>query len=145
MSRSRRGFALLLVVVALGVLDALLALLWLWSRAEAREATESLAVSRAEWAAASALTDAVAWLTTRDTLGADTVLRFGSLSAGVVQEARLRRHAADLVEVQAEGRSSPLGVTTAQRARCVWMALGAPDSAGTRRFEVLAGTHSHGC
>jgi hypothetical protein len=143
--RSRRALALLLVVVALGVVDALLAMLWLWSRAEAREAVESLAVSRAEWAAAAALTDAVRWLATRDSLGADTVLRFVPAVPGVVQEARLRRHAADLIEVRAEGRADPGGTVVAQRVRCLWMVPGAPDSAGNRRLDVLVGTTSPGC
>ncbi|HEX5818631.1 MAG TPA: hypothetical protein VFY20_07125 [Gemmatimonadales bacterium] len=145
MRRSRRALALLLVVVALGVVDALLAMLWLWSRAEAREAVESLAVSRAEWAAAAALTDAVRWLAARDSLGADTVLRFVPAAPGVVQEARLRRHAADLIEVRAEGRADPAGTVVAQRVRCLWMAPGTPDSAGNRRFDVLVGTTSPGC
>jgi hypothetical protein len=136
---------LLLVVVALGVVDALLAMLWLWSRAEAREAVESLAVSRAEWAATAALTDAVAWLAARDSLDADTVLRFVPALPGIEREARLHRHAAGLVEVRAEGRADHAGVTAGRRVRCLWMTPGAPDSAGVRRFVVLDGTAAPDC
>ena len=145
MTRSRRALALLLVVVALGMVDALLAMLWLWSRAEAREAVESLAASRAEWAATAALTDAVAWLATRDSLAADTLLRFPSAEPGVAREARLRRHATDVLEVRAEGRVAPSGMVVAQRSRCLWMAAGEADSVGIRRYRVLSGTPSHAC
>jgi hypothetical protein len=133
------------VIFALGVIDALLAMLWLWSRAEAHEAAESLAVSRAEWAAAAALTDAMRWLAARDSLAADTVLRLAPTSPGVVREAHLQRHAADVVEVRAEGRAERAGVVMAQRARCLWMVLGSPDSAGQRRFFPLDGTGSASC
>lgn len=145
MMRSRRALALLLVVVALGVVDALLAMLWLWSRAEAREAMESLAASRAEWAASAALTDAVAWMAARDSLAADTVLAFAPGEPDAAWEARLRPHAPGLVEVRAEGRVGPAGAAVAQRSRCLWMALGDPDSVGIRRFNVLVGTTSLGC
>ena len=143
--RSPRALALLLVIVALGVVDALLAMLWLWSRAEAREAVESLAVSRAEWAATAALTDAMRWLASRDSLGADTVLRFAPAAPGVVRETRLRRHAADVVELAAEGRAEQGGIVLAQRVRCVWMVLGSPDSAGRRGFRPLGGAGSSSC
>ena len=145
MTRSRRALALLLVIFALGLIDALLAMLWLWSRAEAREAVESLAVSRAEWAAAGALTDAMQWLAARDSLAADTMLRLAPESPGVVREVRLQRHAADLIEVRAEGRTEQAGVVMAKRARCLWMVLGSPDSAGHRSFLPLGGTGSEPC
>jgi type II secretory pathway component PulK len=144
-TRSRRGLALLLVVFALGVVDALLAMLWLYSRAEAREAAESLAVSRAEWAAVAALTEAVGWLAAREVLGADTTLRFPSGSPGVGRSAALRRHAAELVEVRAEGRAESGGSSVARRARCVWLGPGSPDSAGIRRLTPLATTAPHAC
>ena len=145
MTRSRRALALLLVVVALGVVDAVLAMLWLWSRAEAREAVESLAVSRAEWAAAAALTDAMRWLAVRDSLGADTLLRFMPSGPGAVRDASVWRHAPDVVEVRAEGRAERAGAVMARRARCVWMVLGSPDSAGRRGFIPLAGTVFPSC
>jgi hypothetical protein len=133
-TRSRRGLALLLVVCALGVVDALLAMLWLHSRAEAREAVESLAASRAEWAAAATLTEAVGWLVAREALAADTTLRPPSLSWG-----------ADLVEVRAEARVESGGIAVARRARCVWLEPGSADSAGVRRLAPLAGTRSLAC
>lgn len=145
MTRSRRGLALLLVVFALGVVDALLAMLWLYSRAEAREAAESLAVSRAEWAAAATLTEAVGWLAARDVLAGDTTLRFPSGSPGVVRSAALRRHAAELVEVRAEGRAESGGSGFARRARCAWLGPGSPDSAGIRRLAPLAATSPQAC
>lgn len=145
MTRARRGLALLLVVFALGVVDALLAMLWLHSRAEAREAMESLAVSRAEWAAAATLTEAVGWLGAREVLAADTTLRFPSASPGVTRSAALRRHAAELVELRAEGRVDAGGSGVARRARCVWLGPGRPDSAGIRRLSPLQGTASRGC
>jgi type II secretory pathway component PulK len=145
MTRGRRGLALLLVVFALGVVDALLAMLWLYSRAEAREAVESLAVSRAEWAAAATLTEAVGWLVARDTLAADTTLRFLSHSSGVSRSATLRRHAAELVEVRAEGRAESGGSGFARRARCVWLGPGRADSVGIRRLAPLVGTSSGAC
>jgi type II secretory pathway component PulK len=144
-TRARRGLALLLVVFALGVVDALLAMLWLYSRAEAREAVESLAVSRAEWAAAATLTEAVGWLGARDTLVADTTLRFPASSPGVSRSAALKRHAAELVEVRAEGRAESGGSGFARRARCVWLGPGGPDSAGIRRLAPLSGTASGAC
>lgn len=145
MTRARRGLALLLIVCALGVVDALLAMLWLHSRAEAREAVESLAVSRAEWAAAAALTEAVGWLVAREALAADTMLEFPSLSPGVRQSAALRRYDAELVEVRAEGRVESGGSAFARRARCVWLAPGSADSSGIRRLAPLSGTWSRAC
>lgn len=145
MTRSRRGLALLLVVFALGVVDALLAMLWLYSRAEAREAVESLAVSRAEWAAAATLAEAVGWLAARDGLAADTALRFPSSSPGVNRTAALRRHSAELVEVRAEGRAGSGGSGLARRARCTWLAPGTPDSVGIRRLAPLPGTSPQPC
>ena len=145
MTRSRRGLALLLVVFALGVVDALRSMLWLYSRAEAREAVESLAVSRAEWAAAATLAEAVGWLAARDGLGADTTLRFPSSSPDVHRSAALRRHAAGLVEVRAEGRAESGGGALARRARCTWLAPGRPDSVGIRRLAALAGTSPQPC
>jgi len=144
-TRSRRGLALLLVVFALGVVDALLAMLWLYSRAEAREAVESLAVSRAEWAAAATLTEAIGWLAARDAIAADTTLRFPSHSPGLVRSAALRWHAAGLVEVRAEGGAESGGSALARRARCAWLGPGRPDSAGIRRLVPLAGTSSRSC
>jgi type II secretory pathway component PulK len=144
-TRSRRGLALLLVLFALGVVDALLSMLWLYSRAEAREAVESLAMSRAEWAAAATLAEAVGWLVARDVLAADTTLQFPSSSPGVNRSAALRRHAAELVEVRAEGRAESGGNGFARRARCAWLAPGSPDSVGIRRLAPLAGTSPRPC
>lgn len=143
--RSRRGLALLLVVCALGVVDALLAMLWLYSRAEAREAVESLAVSQAEWAAAATLTEAVGWLAARDVLTADTTLRFPAGASGVSRWAALRRHADDLVEVRAEARVVSGGGELARRARCAWLGPGRPDSMGLRRLEALVSTWRSAC
>ena len=145
MTRARGGLALLLVVCALGVVDALLAMLWLHSRAESREAVESLAASRAEWAAAAALSEAVGWLVAREALAADTTLRPPSLSSGVNRSAALRRWGADLVEVRAEARVESGGIAVARRARCVWLEPGSADSAGVRRLAPLAGTRSPAC
>jgi hypothetical protein len=146
MIRGRRGLALLLVVCALGVVDALLAMLWLYSRAEAREAAESLAVSRAEWAAVATLSEAVGWLVAREALAADTALHFPALAPGVRRSATLRRHGVDLVEVRAEGVASSGGAGgLARRARCAWLGPGSPDSAGVTRLEPLIGTTARAC
>jgi hypothetical protein len=144
-TRARGGLALLLVVCALGVVDALLAMLWLHSRAESREAVESLAASRAEWAAASAVTEAVGWLVARESLAADTTLGWPALTTGVSRSAALRRLGTGLVEVRAEARVEFGGGAFARRARCVWLAPGSADSAGIRRLAPLAGTWSPAC
>jgi hypothetical protein len=53
------------------------------------------------------------------------------------RSARLRRLAADLVEVRAAGRVPATGAPLVMRVRCLWLAPGAPDSAGVARFRPV--------
>lgn len=136
MARRTRGLALLAVIVALGVLQALLAMLWLWSRAESRDAAESQAAARAEWAAAGAVSDALAWVAAQDSLPSDTVLALAS-AAGVASQATLRRLAPELVELRTETRLGAPGVPLVRRVHCQWLVPSAADSIGTRPLAPL--------
>jgi len=136
MSRPRRGIALLLVVMALGAVDAVLVLLWLWSRAEAQDAVESLAVSRAEWAAAASMTEAAWWASRQAAVPTDTVFDVVEGAVDVARRASLRRVTDDLLELRAEGRVPATGPVLVHRVRCLWLVAGAPDSVGQRHFHA---------
>lgn len=138
-----RGVALLLVLAALLVVDALLAAALLWSRAESREAAEALAASRAEWGAASGLALAAGWLAARTgPLAADTALAPAAMAGSGRVEVAVERHGPDLVRVRSAAAAGPAEAPLAGRARCRWYRLGAPDSSGTRRYAPWGGPAS---
>lgn len=141
LSRSpERGSALLVTLLALVMVDALLLALLLWSRAEAREAGASLAASRAAWGAVAGAQEARRWLAAHPGgRGADTVLGPLSLVGGARATVWLTPWAGELLEVRAEGVTGPDSAPEARRARCRWLWLGPPDSAGERRYEGWSG------
>lgn len=121
MLSGRRGVALLAAVLALALMDALLAALWLWSRAEAREAAESLASSRAAWAAAAAESEALAWLAMQPApLAADTALAPVAAAPADSGFVRFVWHGPELVAVVVEGRSPGSPGVVARVVRCRW-------------------------
>jgi hypothetical protein len=135
MLSGRRGAALLAAVLALALVDALLAALWLWSRAEAREAAESLASSRAAWAAAAAESVALAWLAAQPVpLAADTALAPVVVAPGDSGFARLVTHGPGLVAIAVEGRSPGSPGVAARVIRCRWA-----TSTGAGRYALLGG------
>jgi hypothetical protein len=135
MLSGRRGVALLAAVLALALVDALLAALWLWSRAEAREAAESLAASRAEWAAAAAESRALAWLAGQAVpLAADTALAPVVVAPGDTGFARLVAHGPGLVAIAVEARVPASPGVAARVVRCRWAAW-----TGAGRYALLGG------
>jgi len=141
----RRGIALLLVVMALAAVDAMLVLLWLWSRAEARDAIESLAVSRAEWAATASMTEALWWVSRHPGGPTDTVFTAVEGVMDVAREASLRRFSDRVLELRAEGRVPATGAVLVRRVRCLWLVAGAPDTAGQRAFRAAPASRAASC
>ncbi|HEX5633457.1 MAG TPA: hypothetical protein VFX50_09520 [Gemmatimonadales bacterium] len=144
--RGERGLALLAAVLALAFVDALLCALWLWSRAEAREASESLAASRAAWLAAAAESAALAWLAAREApLAADTALAPFAGGGADVGTARIAVHGAGLAELVVRGTATGSPGVRAERVRCRWLVRQAPDSAGVSRYLALGVGGAGGC